>query len=453
MLNLYDEILKKLTSNLKDGVHIVDGNGKTILYNRAMEDIEGVNSTDVMGKEIQEYLKGIEGRSTIINCLRTGKDSKDIVQNYSNDKGKLVTSINSTFPVIIDDKIEAVIEISRDMTQIRMLNEALCKAEYFNRKNKSHYTFSDIVGKSPRLLNEVEKAKVASISNSPVLIYGETGCGKELFAQSIHYDGIRRYKPFIAINCAAIPSALLEGMLFGIVKGSFTGAENKRGIFEEAHRGTILLDEINAMDTYMQSKLLRVLQDGCIRPVGGNKTIDVDVRIIATTNEDPIELIKQGKLRKDFYYRLSVIRLNIPPLRERKDDIENFCTYFIKYYNEILFKNVKSIDREVYKCFLKYDWPGNIRELKNTIESAMNMIESSDTLSMDCFINKTSFVDDSGVVDEYKLSDGLDDMVYKYEYELIKRSYEKNKKNMTKTARELKISRQKLQYKIKKYSL
>lgn len=339
------------------------------------------------------------------------------------------------------------------MTQIRMLNEALCKAEYFNRKNKSHYTFSDIVGKSPRLLNEVEKAKVASISNSPVLIYGETGCGKELFAQSIHYDGIRRYKPFIAINCAAIPSALLEGMLFGIVKGSFTGAENKRGIFEEAHRGTILLDEINAMDTYMQSKLLRVLQDGCIRPVGGNKTIDVDVRIIATTNEDPIELIKQGKLRKDFYYRLSVIRLNIPPLRERKDDIENFCTYFIKYYNEILFKNVKSIDREVYKCFLKYDWPGNIRELKNTIESAMNMIESSDTLSMDCFINKTSFVDDSGVVDEYKLSDGLDDMVYKYEYELIKRSYEKNKKNMTKTARELKISRQKLQYKIKKYSL
>jgi len=360
-------LLESLISNLKEGIHIVDSKGKTIHYNHAMENIEGMKSEDVMGKEIQEYLRDIE-HSTILESLKSGHTYRDTIQNYSNGAGKIITSVNSTIPVMVDGKVEAVIEIARDMTQIKKLNETICQLENKSKSKKNYYTFNDIVGSSKVLNEEILKSKKASISNSSVLIYGETGCGKELFAQGIHYEGIRRDKPFIAINCAAIPSALLEGMLFGTVKGSFTGAENKKGLFEEAHRGTILLDEINSMDPYLQSKLLRVLQDGYIRPLGSNKIIDVDVRIIATINEEADKLIREGKLRKDFYYRLSVIKVMIPPLRERKEDISQLCDFFINYYNGILYRNVKGISEDVMEGFLNYSWPGNIRELKNNIE-------------------------------------------------------------------------------------
>jgi len=321
-------LLESLISNLKEGIHIVDSKGKTIHYNHAMENIEGMKSEDVMGKEIQEYLRDIE-HSTILESLKSGHTYRDTIQNYSNGAGKIITSVNSTIPVMVDGKVEAVIEIARDMTQIKKLNETICQLENKSKSKKNYYTFNDIIGSSKVLNEEILKSKKASISNSSVLIYGETGCGKELFAQGIHYEGIRRDKPFIAINCAAIPSALLEGMLFGTVKGSFTGAENKKGLFEEAHRGTILLDEINSMDPYLQSKLLRVLQDGYIRPLGSNKIIDVDVRIIATINEEADKLIREGKLRKDFYYRLSVIKVMIPPLRERKEDISQYYVIFL----------------------------------------------------------------------------------------------------------------------------
>ncbi len=411
-------LLESLISNLKEGIHIVDSKGKTIHYNHAMENIEGMKSEDVMGKEIQEYLRDIE-HSTILESLKSGHTYRDTIQNYSNGAGKIITSVNSTIPVMVDGKVEAVIEIARDMTQIKKLNETICQLENKSKSKKNYYTFNDIVGSSKVLNEEILKSKKASISNSSVLIYGETGCGKELFAQGIHYEGIRRDKPFIAINCAAIPSALLEGMLFGTVKGSFTGAENKKGLFEEAHRGTILLDEINSMDPYLQSKLLRVLQDGYIRPLGSNKIIDVDVRIIATINEEADKLIREGKLRKDFYYRLSVIKVMIPPLRERKEDISQLCDFFINYYNGILYRNVKGISEDVMEGFLNYSWPGNIRELKNNIERDVRLNEYIDSL----------------------------------EKNIIEKSYKKNNKNITKTSEELKISRQNLQYKLKKHKL
>lgn len=445
-------LLESLISNLKEGIHIVDSQGKTIYYNHAMENIEGMKKDQVMGKEIHEYLKDIE-HSTILACLKNGETYKDIVQNYSNGAGKIVTSINSTIPVMLKEEVNAVIEIARDMTQIKKLNEAICELENKSKSEKKFYTFKDIIGNSSELNEEILKSKRASISNSSVLIYGETGCGKELFAQSIHYEGVRRDKPFIAINCAAIPSALLEGMLFGTVKGSFTGAENKRGLFEEAHRGTILLDEINSMEPYLQSKLLRVLQDGYIRPLGSNKIIDVDVRIIATINEEADKLIEEGKLRKDFYYRLSVIKIMIPPLRKRKQDIRELCQFFINYYNGILYKNVKGISEDVMEGFLDYNWPGNIRELKNVLESAMNMVDDGEILTKECFESKISSVVESvaeeGFTGELPLNEYIDNI----ERGIIEKSYKKNNNNITKTSEELKISRQNLQYKLKKYKL
>ncbi len=445
-------LLESLISNLKEGIHIVDSKGKTIYYNHAMENIEGMKSEDVMGKEIQEYLRDIE-HSTILGSLKSGHTYRDTLQNYSNGAGKIITSVNSTIPVMVDGKVEAVIEIARDMTQIKKLNETICQLENKSKSKKNYYTFNDIIGSSKVLNEEILKSKRASISNSSVLIYGETGCGKELFAQGIHYEGIRRDKPFIAINCAAIPSALLEGMLFGTVKGSFTGAENKKGLFEEAHRGTILLDEINSMDPYLQSKLLRVLQDGYIRPLGSNKIIDVDVRIIATINEEADKLIREGKLRKDFYYRLSVIKVMIPPLRERKEDISQLCDFFINYYNGILYRNVKGISEDVMEVFLNYSWPGNVRELKNNIESAMNMVEDGEILTKECFGNKINSVVEVTSEEGFRGDIPLNEYIDSLEKNIIEKSYKKNNKNITKTSEELKISRQNLQYKLKKYKL
>ncbi|GAA0769469.1 sigma 54-interacting transcriptional regulator [Clostridium subterminale] len=445
-------LLESLISNLKEGLHIVDDKGKTIYYNHAMENIEGMKSEDVMGKEIHEYLKDIE-HSTILGSLKGGHTYRDTIQNYSNGAGKIITSVNSTIPVMVDGKVEAVIEIARDMTQIKKLNETICQLENKSKSKRNYYTFNDIIGSSKILNEEILKSKRASISNSSVLIYGETGCGKELFAQGIHYEGIRRDKPFIAINCAAIPSTLLEGMLFGTVKGSFTGAENKKGLFEEAHRGTILLDEINSMDPYLQSKLLRVLQDGYIRPLGSNKIIDIDVRIIATINEEADKLIREGKLRKDFYYRLSVIKLIIPPLRERKEDISDLCDFFIKYYNGILCRNVKGISEDVMEGFLNYSWPGNIRELKNNIESAMNMVEDGEILTKECFGNKINSVVEVTAEEGFRGDISLNEYIDNIEKNIIEKSYQKNNNNITKTSEELKISRQNLQYKLKKYEL
>lgn len=445
-------LLESLISNLKEGIHIVDSEGKTIYYNHAMENIECMKSEYVMGKEIHEYLKDIE-HSTILGCLNSGVIYKDTIQNYSNGAGKIITSVNSTIPVIMDGKVNAVIEIARDMTQIKKLNETICELENKGKSEKRFYTFKDIIGNSEELNEEILKSKKASISNSSVLIYGETGCGKELFAQSIHYEGIRKNNTFIAINCAAIPSTLLEGMLFGTVKGSFTGAENKKGLFEEAHRGTILLDEINSMEPYLQSKLLRVLQDGYIRPLGSNKIIDVDVRVIATINEEADKLIREGKLRKDFYYRLSVIKIMIPPLRKRKEDIKELCDFFINYYNGILYKNVKGIGGDVIDGFFNYNWPGNVRELKNVIESAMNMVEDGEVLTKECFSNKINSVVETAVEEGLNGEFTLNEYVDNIEKGIIEKSYKKNNKNITKTAEELKISRQNLQYKLKKYKL
>lgn len=452
-MNKVESILENLINNLKEGIHIVDNKGKTIYYNESMAKMEGLKREDVIGKKVYEYLKGMEGTSTLMNALKNSEEFKDMVQQYSNNDGKNITSINTTIPVIINDKTVAAIEIARDMTQLKKLNEKICMLENAVSSKQSNYTFKDIIGNSSKIRTEINKAVKASLSNSSVLIYGETGSGKELFAQSIHYNGIRKDRPFIAINCAAIPSALLEGMLFGTVKGSFTGAENKKGLFEEAHRGTVLLDEINSMEPYLQSKLLRVLQDGYIRPVGSNKIIDIDVRVIATLNEEPEELIKEGKLRKDLYYRLSVMRIDVPPLRERKEDIELLVKYFINHYNSLLSKNIKILSKDMMGRFLEYGWPGNIRELKNTIEAAMNMVDDGEILTKEFFENKIALVGDLNLDSKFNGDMPLSEYLEEIEKTIILKSYIKNGENITRTAEELKISRQNLQYKIKKYKL
>ncbi|WP_066893706.1 sigma 54-interacting transcriptional regulator [Clostridium nigeriense] len=279
--------------------------------------------------------------------------------------------IGNLFPMELNDKQFDKIFVFRDYKGFR---DNI--SEYTNIKNS--IKTDNILGKTQIMEDLKGRVKKIALSSSTVLITGESGTGKEIFARSIHNEGNRRDKAFVAINCGAIPDTLLESELFGYVKGAFTGADpmGKIGKFELANKGTIFLDEIGDMPIYLQTKLLRVLQERKITRVGSNKEIDIDVRVIAATNKNLKELIKENKFREDLYYRLNVIPFEIPALRERIKDIDILIEFFIKKYTELLGKTFSSIEitEEVMDAFYKYPWPGNVRELENTIEFIVNMI-------------------------------------------------------------------------------
>lgn len=279
--------------------------------------------------------------------------------------------IGNLFPMELNDKQFDKIFVFRDYKGFR---DNI--SEYTNIKNS--IKTDNILGKTQIMEDLKSRVKKIALSSSTVLITGESGTGKEIFARSIHNEGNRREKAFVAINCGAIPDTLLESELFGYVKGAFTGADpmGKIGKFELANKGTIFLDEIGDMPIYLQTKLLRVLQERKITRVGSNKEIDIDVRVIAATNKNLKELIKENKFREDLYYRLNVIPFEIPSLRERIKDIDILIEFFIAKYTELLDKTFSSIEitEDVMEAFYNYNWPGNVRELENTIEFIVNMM-------------------------------------------------------------------------------
>ena len=243
----------------------------------------------------------------------------------------------------------------------------------------ARYTFEDIYGKSQAITECKETARAVASSNSSVLIFGETGAGKELFAQAIHNESQRKSRPFVALNCGALPSSLIESTLFGYVEGAFTGAgkNGMAGSFEQANGGTIFLDEIGEMDLELQKKILRVLQERVVTRIGSSQSIPLDIRVISSTNRDIKEMVREKTFREDLYFRLNVIELVIPPLCRRKEDIPILIDYFIKRYNRLLTKMVVGAKSEVYEACQSYSWPGNIRELQNCVEYAMNVCEKS----------------------------------------------------------------------------
>lgn len=318
-----------------------------------------------------------------------------------------------------------------------------------------NYRFHNIIGKNRKFKKMIEVAKKAADSSATVLIYGETGTGKELIAQSIHFDGERRKAPFLAQNCAALPGSLLEGILFGTEKGGFTGAIDREGLFEQANGGTLLLDEINSMSYDLQAKLLRVLQEGYVRRVGGKKDIPLDVRIIATTNEEPKSLVEKGIIRRDLYYRLNIIPITIPALRERKDDILLLADKFVEKYNKKYRKEIWMIAEEAKEKLLRYDYPGNVRELENVIMAALSMIDSEHILTAD----RINVEEDSSPMSSYFDKDeiiseiGLDAFMDEIEKKAILNALQNNNNNVSRAAKELRIKRQTLQHKIKKFKL
>lgn len=468
---LYETILQNILQNIEEGIHVIDNNGNTIIYNSAMSEIEGLDEKQVIGKHLLDVFPTLtKETSTLLKALRTGEVIEEYKQSYLNLKGKRISSINTTLPIINNGKVLGAIEIAKNITNVSQLSEQIISlrqkltkmSDDIAKKSKRHYTFDNIVGRNKELLKAIAFARRATLTSSSVLIYGETGTGKELFAQSIHYESDRKDNPFIAQNCAALPESLLEGILFGTSKGSFTGAIDRPGLFEQANRGTLFLDELNSMSFPLQAKILRVLQEGYIRRVGGLKEIPIDVRIIAATNEDPIEAIDKGTLRKDLFYRINVINIRIPPLRKRRDDIPLLIKYFINYYNEKLNKDVWMMSEDLLKAFLDYTWPGNVRELQNFIESAMNMILDEHVIKkehlpyyVEELILKNNNMNSKLINNNIKYDEirDLNEYLSNIEKNIIVNYLNKNEYNITQTSKELGISRQNLQYKIKKYNI
>lgn len=457
----YLSILQNILRHIDEGVHVLDKNGNTIIYNDAMSKLEKMETKEVMKKPFSEVFKNLSiENSTLLKALKSRIITSDLKQTYLNKDGKEITTINTTFPVVINDEVIAVVEVAKNITKMTELSHTILKLqneigkpEKAKTKKIRKYSFNNIIGQSDSFMEVIARAKKASQNSASVFIVGETGTGKELLAQSIHFESSRRDKPFIAQNCAALPESLLEGLLFGTSKGGFTGAVDRAGLFEQANGGTLLLDEINSMPYELQAKLLRVLQENYIRRVGGTYDIPIDVRIISTSNESPEEILQNGKIRKDLYYRINVIQLNVPPLRVRQEDILLLANKFINKYNERFNKEILSISKEAQDYLLSYEYPGNVRELENIIMSAISMADDSDKI-----LNKNHFTifdsDYNFDTNEKELGDkGLDDYLGNLEKRIIIKALNNNNYNITKSAEELKIKRQTLQHKMKKYNI
>ncbi|MEK3746213.1 sigma 54-interacting transcriptional regulator [Brevibacillus sp. FSL K6-0770] len=378
------EMLQAILGAIDEGIHVVDAEGITIFYNHVAARLDGLTPEEVLGKPLLEVFPSLDRHSsTLLRVIENGEAIYDQTQTYKNWKGMRVETINTTLPVRVGKRLVGAVEVAKDIGKLKELSERLVDLQAKISKPKRAkrgadevaFHFEDILTKSEQMKHLKERAKKAARTTSPVLIYGETGTGKELFVQSIHHASLRSSKPFIAQNCAALPASLLESLLFGTVKGSFTGADDRPGLFELADGGTLFLDELNSMPLDLQAKMLRVLQDGQIRRIGGSQSVKVDVRVIAAVNEAPQLLVERGLMRTDLYYRINVVSFSLPPLRERREDVDLLVEHFLAKFNRVFGMNVRGISPEVAQLFARYDWPGNVRELEHVVEAAMNMVE------------------------------------------------------------------------------
>ncbi|MGM0420452.1 MAG: sigma-54 interaction domain-containing protein [Bacillota bacterium] len=478
---LDNNIWKQIVNSMDAGIHIIDQRGITILYNQTASELDGLKPEEVLNKNIFEVFPSLTfENSTLMQTLTTRSPINDKEQTFVNNKGHQVTTVNKTVPLTFADGKQGAMEISRDITYIHELVENVTQLRNkFNSKGKTNaqevqdnntsYTFADLIGENHAFKAQIKNGIRAARSNSAVLIIGETGTGKELFAQGIHNASPRADAPFIAQNCAALPRNLLEGLLFGTEKGSFTGAQSRPGLFEQAEGGTILLDEINSLDCDLQAKLLRVVQEGKVRRVGGKVEKPVDVRIVTTMNQNPDEAFAAGTLRQDLFYRLSVVCLELPPLRNRTDDIPILIDHFIKQYNQKFNLNIEGVSKNLLSLLKDYNWPGNVRELQHMLEGGFNLCQKGSCLKLAVLpqhlqqkLKQNNFKPAASSKEKFQpnFSDlsgeqlpALQDHLEEIEISLIERALTLSEGNITEAARNLEISRQSLQYKIKKYNL
>ena len=391
-----------------------------------------------------------EGSSTILRVLRTGQAIYDQRQEMVNSRGERVVLDATTLPVFDGRDVVGAVDCAR----FYVVGQRIVRGG----RRGGLSTLDRIVARSPQMEELKRRIRSAAQLDSPVLIYGETGTGKELVAEALHSEGRRYGNSFVSQNCAAIPVNLLESLFFGTEKGSYTGAVTRKGLFEEADGGTLFLDEINSMHPSLQAKLLKVLEEKRVRRLGGSQEIPFDVRIVAAVNEPPEELLRAGKLREDLYYRLGVVRLSLPPLRERPEDIPLLTNYFIEQYNRSMRRAVRGVTPGVAEQFLHFGWPGNIRQLRNAVEGAFavtqgELITEADVMGSlgGCWQEPASKPSDLGP----RLPEGpisLSREVERYEKELVRQAMERYG-SISAASRGLGLSRQNLKYKLQKFNL
>ena len=436
-LSLYYEI---------DWIIIVNKEGVieySTLYDSKLKEFKDEHTSGMHVLEVYPELK-LED-SSIMRVLRTGKPILYERQLLKDFMGNEVNILNSTVPIIENGVVIGAIEVSKFVDD-------------FFKENKGDsivkYTLEDIITKNS-VMNEIKKRIVdISKTNSSVIITGETGTGKELVAQSIHNHSIRSTFNFVTANCAAIPESLFESILFGTAKGAYTGSIDSKGLIQKADKGTLFLDEIHMMPLNVQAKLLRFLEDHVVRKVGSTEEIKIDVRIISAMNIDMIEAVKKKIIRKDLFYRLSVVSIKLPPLRERREDIELLTNHFIDKYNYSMHSSVQGISQLTADLFLEYNWRGNIRELRHVIEGAFNYINEG-KISLEhlpeYMINVNKCFDISFENDDVN-GETLSNKMYNYEKKLIKVALSESN-SYSEAAAKLGITRQSLRYKMEKFKL
>ena len=368
------EWLQAIIASINDGILVIDSAGIVRMVNPEYTKITGVRPDEIIGRPLLDVRPGAQ----LVSVLQDGHSRSGVFRSEGG-----VEYVVDMAPIVIDGKVVGAVSISKAMTEVHTLYQQLKKhkekvdilEKTIGSMAKARYTFEDIIGKEGGLRTTVTMARKAAETDLPVLITGESGTGKELFAQAIHNKSTRANGPFVPVNCSAIPNELLESELFGYEEGAFTAAKRggKVGLFELADHGTIFLDEIGDLSYHLQAKLLRVLQEKTVRRVGGTRERTVNLRIIAATNKNLDQLIRKSRFREDLYYRLSVVNLHIPPLRERKEDLLPLIYFFLGNSTVESGKPCYSISEEAINVLQSYDWPGNVRELKNAIEYATCM--------------------------------------------------------------------------------
>ncbi len=381
------DALKWLNENFNfvDSVTIIDHSGTIIAkqrFNPRYTDEENaVDNQWALGKNLLEVFPGQNFQSSAL--LAALKEDGVIYRQQEivwNHLGKKSVTNNLTIPIVCRGQFVGSVQLSRDVTNMGRSGRAAPRVS--SASTGARYTVEDIVGRSPEIQEVRRLIQRIANSSSSVLVYGETGTGKELVVSSIHNASYRKDKTFMPINCAALPESILESLLFGTHRGAFTGAEDRAGLIEECSGGTIYLDEINSMPLKLQSKLLRVLDTKTVMPLGATKPKDVDIRIVASVNRSPEQLMQNKEMLPDLFFRLNAIHIRVPPLRSRPEDIELLVRHFLESYNRQLGKQNHGISPEAMALLKTYSWPGNVRELEHTIEAALNLTDGSQELQV-----------------------------------------------------------------------
>ncbi len=457
-------LLSAIINSTQDAISVVDENGLGILINPAYTRLTGLTAEDVIGKPPTVDIA--VGESMHMHVLKTGEAVQRVSMKVG-PKGREV--LVNVAPIHVRGEIRGSVGVIHDVSEIRKLSEELEGARRLIRHLEAKYTFKDIIGESTAIREAIDQAQRAAQTPATVMLRGESGTGKELFAHAIHHASSRLKGQFIRVNCSALTDNLLESELFGYVEGAFTGAKRggKIGLFEEANKGTLFLDEIGGISLKLQAKLLRVLQEKELIKVGDNKPVMVDVRVIAATNLNLEEEVREGRFREDLYYRLNVIPIIIPPLRYRRSDLPLLIHQLIRKFNQDYGRCVDKIGERALAVLNHYDWPGNVRELENVLGRAIinmrigeNVIEEGHLPPLRAIPSLTHTSEEIEIAPEREnalipldLTLGFERLQQKCEKEIIQQALVQTDRNKTKAAQLLKISIRNLYYKLERYSI